>query len=60
MIDHVALDNEKGQQILRSLGFEENTDRLDVCMMFMTKQMFIAKYGRSKLLQGISWRRSLS
>ena len=45
MTDNVALDNQKGQQLLRSLGFEQDTDISDVCMLVKTKQMLTAKYG---------------
>ena len=53
MIDDVALDNQSGQRLLKSLGFEQVSNRIpahncqaaDVCMLDMTKEMFTAKYG---------------
>ncbi len=54
MTDNVALDNLKGQRLLRSLGFEQDTDISDACMLIMTKQMYTSKYGapdQSQLLE---------
>ena len=45
MTDNVSLDNEGGQRLLQSLGFEQDTDFSDVCMLVMTRQMHMAKYG---------------
>lgn len=45
MTDNVALDNQRGQQLLLTLGFERDADISDVCMLLITKQIFISKYG---------------
>jgi RimJ/RimL family protein N-acetyltransferase len=45
MTDDVGLDNHGGQSLLRSLGFEQDTDFSGVCMLVMTRQMYTAKYG---------------
>jgi RimJ/RimL family protein N-acetyltransferase len=53
IIDDVALDNQSGQRLLKSVGFEPVNNRdpahdckaEDVCMLDMTKEMFAAKYG---------------
>lgn len=53
IIDDVAMENERGRQLLESIGFEPVTDRnpahdckaADVCMLDMTKERFTIKYG---------------
>ena len=46
MTDDVAPDNKGGQRLLQSLGFEQDTNFEDFCMLVMTKQMYTAKYGK--------------
>jgi RimJ/RimL family protein N-acetyltransferase len=53
IMDDVARENETGRQLLRSIGFQQVTDRdpaqdcraEDVYMLDMTREMFTSKYG---------------
>ncbi len=46
MIDDVALDNHRGQHILRNFGFEHDSQVDDVCRLFLTRERFNSLYGR--------------
>jgi RimJ/RimL family protein N-acetyltransferase len=45
MTDDVAVDNQPGQHLLCSLGFDRDDGVADVCKMVMTKQMYVTRYG---------------
>lgn len=52
MMDDVALENQNGQRLLRSLGFEQVSNRdpahdcqaVDVCMLDITREMYQSKH----------------
>lgn len=48
--DNVGLENQGGQRLLRSTGFEQDTGFSDVCMLIMTNEMHTAR--SEKLDQG--------
>jgi RimJ/RimL family protein N-acetyltransferase len=45
MTDDVGLHNHAGQWLLSHFGFQRDSGRKDGCMMRMTKEMFVSKYG---------------
>jgi RimJ/RimL family protein N-acetyltransferase len=47
LTDDVGLHNLIGQRLLSHFGFQSDSGRKDVCMMCLTKEMFISKYGDS-------------
>ena len=45
MTDDVAVDNQAAQCLLSSLGFEEAEGASDACMMVMTQEKYVNRYG---------------
>jgi RimJ/RimL family protein N-acetyltransferase len=45
MTDDVGLHNHAGQRFLSRFGFQNDSSRKDVCMMRMTKEMFVSRSG---------------
>ena len=56
MSDNLALDNKKGQRLLRSIGFEQDVSISNACMLIMTKQMYTSKYGEPN--KSMEWDRA--
>ena len=44
MIDKAGIDNDLAKRLLLSSGFEIDDSHSDVCMMFMTREMYLARY----------------